>query len=145
LDFKTIQESRPDERLVILVQVSTQDELGNPKAIGYAVINALENTKLNLGTFERPLQPPPITLLETPSDVGSRNQGSIFFSLLRPSEIYDSGEFIANNRPQISQNNFWKESEEDGFDIYVDGLHNLPDNVSVVKVLAKVINNKGVS
>jgi hypothetical protein len=37
----------------------------------------------------------------------------------------------------------WKEDEEDGFDIYVDSLHNLPDNCSIVKVIVRIINNKG--
>jgi hypothetical protein len=29
--------------------------------------------------------------------------------------------------------------------VYIDSVNNLPDNVSIVKVLAKIINNKGVS
>ena len=75
------------------------DELGNPKALGYVVMNGLEGQKLNHGTFERPLLPPPIALIETSSALGQRSLGSLFFSLLRPSEIYDSGEYIANNQP----------------------------------------------
>jgi hypothetical protein len=38
----------------------------------------------------------------------------------------------------------WKEEEEDGFDIYIDSINNLPDNVSAVKILVKVVNNKGI-
>ncbi len=38
---------------------------------------------------------------------------------------------------------FWKEDEEDGFDIYIDSAFGLPDNVSLVKVIAKVVNNRG--
>jgi hypothetical protein len=37
---------------------------------------------------------------------------------------------------------FWKEDEEDGFDIYIDSATGLPDNVSIVKVIAKVVNNR---
>jgi hypothetical protein len=38
----------------------------------------------------------------------------------------------------------WKEEEEDGFDVYIDSIQNLPDNVSAVKILVKIVNNKGV-
>lgn len=40
--------------------------------------------------------------------------------------------------------NKWKEEEEDGFDVYIDAMHNLPDNCGLVAVRAKVVNNKGV-
>ena len=36
---------------------------------------------------------------------------------------------------------FWKEDEEDGFVIYIDSATGLPDNVSIVKVIAKLVNN----
>jgi len=38
---------------------------------------------------------------------------------------------------------FWKKDEEDGYDIYIDSAFGLPDNVSIVKVIAKVVNNRG--
>jgi len=38
---------------------------------------------------------------------------------------------------------FYKEDEEDGFDIYIDSAIGLPDNVSIVKIIAKVVNNQG--
>jgi hypothetical protein len=41
---------------------------------------------------------------------------------------------------QYTVKDFWKEDEEDGFDIYIDSLLGLPDNVSAVKVVAKVVN-----
>ena len=40
---------------------------------------------------------------------------------------------------QYTVKDFWKEDEEDGFDIYIDSLLGLPDNVSAVKVVAKVV------
>jgi len=71
-------------------------------------------------------------------------EGQLNFSVLKPNQDFDAGEFIPNNRPYYNLGEPWKEEEEDGFDIYIDALHNLPDNCSLVKIRAKVINNKGV-
>jgi len=38
---------------------------------------------------------------------------------------------------------FWKEDEEDGFDIYIDSALGLPDNVSIVKIIVKLVNSQG--
>lgn len=71
-------------------------------------------------------------------------EGKINFSVLKPGENFDAGEFIPNNRPYYDLSNKWKEEEEDGFDVYIDAMHNLPDNCGLVAVRAKVVNNKGV-
>ena len=59
---------------------------------------------------------------------------------MKSDEIYDAGEFIPNNQPQYKINELWKEEEEDGFDVYIDSLLNLPDNVSLCKIKAKIVN-----
>jgi hypothetical protein len=38
----------------------------------------------------------------------------------------------------------WREEEEDGYDVYVDSLHNLPDNCAIVKIKAKIVSTKNV-
>lgn len=89
------------------------------------------------------LNNPPIILQLDSNLKYSKGDGLLNFSVLRPDEFLDAGEFIPSNRPQYSFNEPWKEDEEDGFDIYVDSLHNLPDNCSIVKTVVKIINNKG--
>lgn len=64
------------------------------------------------------------------------------FSFLRPDQYLDEGEFIRNNEAQYSLEETWNEKEEDGFDIYIDAVHNLPDNCAIVKVKAQVVNNR---
>ena len=36
----------------------------------------------------------------------------------------------------------WNDEEEDGCDIYIDELRGLPDNISLVKIVAKVITDQ---
>ena len=43
LDFKSIQGSKPQDSMVVLIQCSTLDELGTLKPIGYIVLNLFEN------------------------------------------------------------------------------------------------------
>lgn len=90
------------------------------------------------------LNTPPIILAPDSDKHEASEDDSINFSVLRPDETYDAGEFIPSNRPQYDLKEKWKESEEDGFDIYIDALHNLPDNCSVVKILAELVNHKGI-
>ena len=63
---------------------------------------------------------------------------------MRPNESYDAGEFIPANKPQYDIKESWKEEEEDGFDVYFDAIHNLPDNTSIVKTIVKLVNNRGI-
>ena len=35
---------------------------------------------------------------------------------------------------------FWKEEEEEGIDIYIDAIRHFPENVTIVKVIAKVVD-----
>jgi len=35
---------------------------------------------------------------------------------------------------------FWKESEEDGVDIYIDAIRHFPESASLVKIIAKVVD-----
>lgn len=55
--------------------------------------------------------------------------------------IQESAQFIPNIEKQFTHTEFWKESEEDGCDIYIDAIRNLPENVSVVKVIARVVDH----
>lgn len=68
--------------------------------------------------------------------------GSINFSVLRPDDVFDACEFIPSTKPQFTATDFWKEDEEAGFDVYIDSLHNLPDNCSIVKIIAKIVTHK---
>ena len=64
------------------------------------------------------------------------------FSILKPEDYFDEGSFIPNNKLQYFPDEAWNNDEEFGFDIYIDALQNLPDNTSLVKVLARVINHR---
>ena len=41
---------------------------------------------------------------------------------------------------QYTAQSFWKEEEEDGLDIYIDAIRHFPDNVTIVKIIAKVVD-----
>ena len=49
---------------------------------------------------------------------------------------------MPNNVTGFSPTERWKDSEEDGCDVYIDEIRHLPDNCSLVKIVAKVINEK---
>ena len=112
--------------------------------IGYTSYVIYADDRNQYGTFLNHLNTPPIVLdpsseLHRPTDNDWVN-----FSVLRPDETYDAGEFIPSNKPQYDLKEPWKEEEEGGFDVYIDAIHNLPDNSSVVKILAEIVNNRGV-
>lgn len=131
-----------DQQVLLLLQVSEQDALGNLRPIGYTVYDVAPNHTVRYGTYESDLQQAPIALRPSPTQGVPKDVGSLRFSVLRPTEFYDEGEFVPNKKPQYLADEEWDEDEEDGFDIYIDQLTNLPDNVSVVKVFARLINNK---
>lgn len=99
---------------------------------------------MKYGSETQELLMPPI-ILSIGSDLAKKSpEGSISFSVLHPDEVFSTGDFIPNNAPQYDSSNLWKEHEEDGFDIYVDMLMNLPDNCSIISIKANVVNNKKV-
>ena len=87
------------------------------------------------GSYELDLQKPPI-LLQLGATEPYKGIGTVRFSFLRPDQYLDEGEFIRNDEAQYSLEETWNEKEEDGFDIYIDAVHNLPDNCAIVKVRA---------
>jgi hypothetical protein len=52
----------------------------------------------------------------------------------------NTAQFIPNNEKQFSENEFWNEAEEEGVDIYIDAIRHFPENVTIVKVIAKVVD-----
>ena len=94
------------------------------------------------GTYEYDLQALPISLTPTEEVSGFNDIGKVKFSVLRPQDYFDSGQFIENRAPQYLLDEDWIEDDENGFDIYIDSLHNLPDNCTCVKVLARLVNDK---
>jgi len=79
--------------------VSTQDEKGALSCIGYTTYEIFYEGKIMFGTLIRELNSPPI-ILQIDSDLQySKGDGTINFSVLRPDENYDAGEFIPSNRP----------------------------------------------
>jgi hypothetical protein len=51
----------------------------------------------------------------------------------------NTSQFIPNPKVQYKTDDIYVDDQEDGFDIYIDDLRHLPDNVSSVKIVAKVI------
>lgn len=115
--------------------------------LGYTVRSLCDNEgKLIHGQFEDTLKQKPIQLA-----VGELNSSQIFknssvqYEVQSPEYQQPVSEkvFIPNQNKQYSATDFWKEEEEDGFDIYIDSAINLPDNVSVLKVIATVVSSSG--
>jgi len=55
--------------------------------------------------------------------------------------IQESAQFIPNIEKQFTVTEFWKENEEDGCDIYIDAVRNMPENVSIVKIIARICDH----
>lgn len=63
--------------------------------------------------------------------------------MLDPDEDREStAQFIPNNEKQYAETEFWNEAEEEGVDIYIDGIRHFPENVTIVKVIAKVVDSR---
>ena len=72
---------------------------------------------------------------------------SIGFTILRPTEMQSQGkkeksvyseQFLPNFDPQNTLTGNW--SATDALDVYIDGTRHLPDNVTLTKVTAKVLD-----
>jgi hypothetical protein len=124
----------------LLLQVMFLDALNNPTCIGYCVHEVSPNGIIRYGTFEQHLHPPPIVLKQ--NHAPNLVIGSFNYSVMQPDQVLENYDFIPNPTPQYRLSSIWEEEEEDGFDIYIDQIKNLPDNVSIVKCVAKVVNNK---
>ena len=63
------------------------------------------------------------------------------FSVLEPETDREyTAQFIPNNEKQYTVTDFWKESDEEGVDIYIDAIRHFPENVTIVKVIAKIVD-----
>ena len=51
-----------------------------------------------------------------------------------------TAEFIPNNEKQYTTQEWWEDSEEDGVDIYIDSIRHFPESVTLVKIIAKVVD-----
>lgn len=90
---------KKNEAVLLLLQVSEQDALGNLVTVGYAIYDLVPNGATRYGTHEYDLYQPPIALKPTHSNEPYKKLGLIRFSILRPNEVYDAGEFIPSTKP----------------------------------------------
>ena len=61
--------------------------------------------------------------------------------MLNPDEDRENtAQFIPNNEKQYTATEFWNEKDEEGVDIYIDAVRHFPENVTVVKIIAKVVD-----
>jgi hypothetical protein len=51
----------------------------------------------------------------------------------------NTSQFIPYPNVQYKSDDIYVDEQEDGFDVYIDEVRHLPDNVSHVKIIAKVI------
>jgi hypothetical protein len=126
------------------MQVLTRNANEQLVVLGYTMHDLQdEEGKLKFGTWERPMNDAPITFRD--HDYGSSNGSSVCFSVMATDEetLQRSAAFIPNLKKQFTHTEFWKENEEDGCDIYIDAVRNMPDNVSIVKLLARVVDHDG--
>ena len=129
----------------LLVQCLTKDaSTGQLRPIGYFVHDLLHpDGKLNYGTFNNPLLQPPISFRDLDTNPSPRTDAQVNFSVLDPDEDReDTAQFIPNNEKQYTLTDFWKEAEEDGVDIYIDTIRHFPENCTIVKIIAKVVDNR---
>ena len=64
----------------------------------------------------------PIALKPTEEFSTFKAIGQLKFSILRPQEYFDEGDFVPNNKPQYIIDDEYIADEENGFDIYIDAL-----------------------
>jgi hypothetical protein len=74
------------------------DELGNLNVLGFAVLDVAPNGKTRYGTYDLDLLLPPI-VLRTQGDLYYKGIGTINFSILRPDEKHEEGDFIPSPNP----------------------------------------------
>ena len=110
--------------------------------IGYFVHDLLhEDGKLKFGTYTNALLLPPISFRDLDANPSPRLDAQVNFSVLDPDqERENTAQFIPNNEKQYTATEFWKEAEEEGVDIYIDAIRHFPENVTIVKVIAKVVD-----
>lgn len=104
-----------------------------------------EEGKLQFGQFECQLLYPPVNLALIDDKQSSRLQRStICFSLMLPDDasLGPSAQFIPNVEKQFAIEEEWKDDNTEGCDIYIDALKNLPENVSLVKIVARVVDHQ---
>jgi hypothetical protein len=75
---------------------------------------------------------------ENPS---ARSAAALNFSVLAPeAERENTAQFVPNTEKQYTATEYWKDEEEDGVDLYLDSIRHFPENVTIVKVIAKVVD-----
>ena len=85
---------------------------------------------------------PPISFRDLDANPSPRLDAFINFSILDPRQDRENtAQFIPNNEKQYTATEFWKDSEEEGVDIYIDAVRHFPENVTMVKVIAKVVDD----
>ena len=52
----------------------------------------------------------------------------------------ESADFYSNRGNQYTLYEWWDDACEDGFDIYLDSIRQFPDSVTLVKIIAKVVD-----
>ena len=112
------------------------------KPIGYTIHELLlPDGKIRYGTFTNPLLSPPISFRDLNSNPSPRLDALVNFSILDVEEQrIQSAQFIPNQIKPYTLSEFWKESEEDGVDIYLDAIRHFPESCSMVKIVAKVVD-----
>ena len=128
--------------MLLLLQILTKDHAGKLVQTGYAVKELTqEDGKLIFGTFELGLIRPPISLRPSEDNPSAHTDAKINFSILEPDGKREfTAEFIPNNEKQYTVQEFWNDEEEDGVDVYIDSIRHFPESVTLVKIIAKVVD-----
>jgi hypothetical protein len=99
--------------------------------------------KMKFGTYTLDLMVPPISFRDLDENPSERTANKINFTIMDPDEYRaDTAQFIPNNVKHYTAQSFWKEDSEDGLDVYIDMIRHFPDNVTIVKLIAKVVDDK---
>jgi hypothetical protein len=108
--------------------------------LGFAFHNlTLPNGKIRYGNFEVKVFAPP--LVTVPS--GPLSGDVLNFSIIEPKSFVPKGnQFIPILSDKINYNDdVYYPDDEDGCDVYIDGLRHFPENTSCVKLVAKIVTS----
>ena len=141
--YELVWGNNMQDRLLLLLQVLTRDrKTGKLTSTGYAVHDLVHpDGKLRFGTFEAGLLLPPISFRHVDENPSARSAAALNFSVLAPeAERENTAQFVPNTEKQYTATEYWKDEEEDGVDLYLDSIRHFPENVTIVKVIAKVVD-----
>lgn len=150
-----------DEPIVLLLELFGKTGPDAKRTLlAYAVSDIVDRQfgKLITGFYESQIYAPPVTLqpiaqkaavgqsvaftVHDPDDqpiVETQPRARSTRSSQRPDTGAQSTQFIANFDKQLTLADGWLES--DALDIYIDGARHLPDNATVVKCTARVVDS----